>query len=247
MKSLQEHLIETLNEGAQYWELNERTHTATYRFNYDKCDQITKDRFDEIGMDVSTDDEEFDYVKIEMHYDDKEIRLITPVMDDPADMGTTKYEFTTKDDLITYHDYQSKPNGLTVNDLKIPAKMKSKLGASVAERIAWFVCWFFNNSPKPVFKTTPKGPKIYQEHLDEYGTVPGHLEKMGMTQDMFYDWMDGGEQYDKADEIAKHYLIRKYGNAMAKKIIKKYEMDGSNAFVGIVLEEPGYQKYIDAL
>ena len=64
---------------------------------------------------------------------------------------------------------------------------------------------------------------------------------------LFYDWMDGGEQYDKADEIAKHYLIRKYGNAMAKKIIKKYEMDGSNAFVGIVLEEPGYQKYIDAL
>ena len=162
MKSLQEHLTESLNEGAQYWELNERTHTATYRFEYDKCDQITKDRFDEIGLDVCTDDEEFDYVRIEMHYDDKEICLVTPVMDDPANAGTVKYEFTAKDDLITYYDYQAKPNGLTVNDLKIPTKLKNKFGANVAEKMAWFVCWFFNNSPEPVFKTSPKGPKTYK-------------------------------------------------------------------------------------
>lgn len=384
MKSLQEHLMENLNEGAQFWELNERTHAATYRFNFDKCDRITKERFDEIGMDVSTDDEEFDYVKIVMYYDDKKISLVTPVMDDPYNTGTVSYDFKVADDLVTYHDYQNKPNGLTVKDLKIPPKAKNKFGADVAEKMAWFVCYFFNNSPEPIFRIPPKGPKIYQEHLngllestpkskqktpaayngrtvtyrpglygsewnnhmkarnynelyneatfafnydtntldvecpswrmtrmthynftlkrgsfdeynrknmvltpqdfdfrsyrgldltqmidvldiacwvfnnspeplfeskdiDEYGTVPRHLEQMGMTQEMFYDWMDGGDQYDKADEIAKHYLVRKYGNTMAKKIIKKYEMDGSNAFVGIVLEEPGYQKYIDTL
>lgn len=247
MKSLQEHLMENLNEGAQFWELNERTHTATYRFNFDKCDRITKERFNEIGMDVSTDDEEFDYVKIVMHYDDRKISLVTPVMDDPYNTGSVSYDFNVADDLVTYHDYQAKPNGLTVKDLKIPPKAKNKFGADIAEKMAWFVCYFFNNSPKPIFRIPPKGPKIYREHLDEYGTVPRHLEQMGMTQEMFYDWMDGGDLYNKADEIAKHYLVRKYGNTMAKKIIKKYEMDGSNAFVGIVLEEPGYQKYIDSL
>lgn len=136
----------------------------------------------------------------------------------------------------SFDEYNKKNRDLTPQDLDY----FNQRGLDLTQMIdvISIACWTFNNSPEPLFES---------KDTDEYGTVPRHLEQMGMTQEMFYDWMDGGAQYDEADEIAKRYLVRKYGNTMAKKIIKKYEMDGSNAFVGIVLEEPGYQKYIDAL
>ena len=68
-----------------------------------------------------------------------------------------------------------------------------------------------------------------------------------MTQEMFFDWMDGGDQYNDADKIAVEYLTKKYGSSKAKKIIKQYEFDGSNAFVEIVTEEPGFEKYIESI
>ena len=73
--------------------------------------------------------------------------------------------------------------------------------------------------------------------LLEYGPVPRHLVALGMTQQMWYDWMDGGNTCELADEIANRYLEQKYGKDKAQKICDLYSFDGTNRYVDIVAGE----------
>lgn len=147
MKTLQEHLTEQLN-GRTYCEYFPN-HVILY--NLDKADLDVKEKFDEIGMGFTSKDDTFNEVGIEMHYDTKEIFLTTPMFGMP---GIDYYGFKVKDDLVKYHD---KREGLTINDLKIPANLKKDFKNGIDRKIAEFLCWFFNNTPEPLFKTAPKG------------------------------------------------------------------------------------------
>lgn len=67
--------------------------------------------------------------------------------------------------------------------------------------------------------------------IEEYGEVPAHL---GMTQQNWNDWMEGGDTYAKANRLAKKHLENIYGKKAAAHIIKKYEGDGSNTLIDAV-------------
>lgn len=71
----------------------------------------------------------------------------------------------------------------------------------------------------------------------EYGPVPRHLASLGMTQQNWYDWIEGGETVQEADVIATQYLEQKYGKDKAQKICDLYSFDGTNRYVDIVAGE----------
>ena len=151
MKSLQEHLKEALNESVPPCQYDERKHILVYHL--DSCEQEVKDKFDEIGMDITSEDEEFEYVNLEMHYDDKEIDLAVPYMDN-FHIGMTWFSFKTKLDLIKYHD-----SGIGSPDLKPVTNAHTATGVDkdMDKKVMEFICWFFNSHPEPLFKTAPKG------------------------------------------------------------------------------------------
>ena len=226
MKSLQEHLTELLESpvSKQKTPCVYNGRTITYRpglYGSDWAKFAAAQNYDE----------KYNEATFAFDYDEN-----TLVAECPNWKGTRMAHYAFRLRNSSFEEYNAKNKDLYPQDFN--QLMSGRVDLTQMIDVLNIACWVFNNSPEPLFES---------KDTDEYGTVPRHLEQMGMTQEMFYDWMDGGDQYGEADEIAKRYLVRKYGNTMAKKIIKKYEMDGSNAFVGIVLEEPGYQKYIDAL
>ncbi len=78
----------------------------------------------------------------------------------------------------------------------------------------------------------------------EYGKAPKHL---GMTQQEWNDWMDGGAGYKKADKKAKAHLEKLYGKDGAKAIRKKYEGDGSNTYIDLVSKATADKKILSEL
>ena len=61
--------------------------------------------------------------------------------------------------------------------------------------------------------------------------VPKHLARLGMTQQNWEDWLEGGETVLAADCIVQNYLEQKYGEEQAEEIRNRYELDGTNRFV----------------
>lgn len=61
--------------------------------------------------------------------------------------------------------------------------------------------------------------------------VPTHLARLGMTQQNWEDWLEGGETVLAADVIVQKYLEQKYGKEQAEEIRNRYELDGTNRFV----------------
>ena len=61
--------------------------------------------------------------------------------------------------------------------------------------------------------------------------IPKHLARLGMTQQNWEDWLEGGETVLAADEIVQKYLEQKYGKEQAEEIRNRYELDGTNRFV----------------
>ena len=61
--------------------------------------------------------------------------------------------------------------------------------------------------------------------------VPKHLARLGMTQQNWEDWLEGGETVLAADVIVQKYLEQKYGEEQAEEIRNRYELDGTNQFV----------------
>lgn len=61
--------------------------------------------------------------------------------------------------------------------------------------------------------------------------VPTHLARLGMTQQNWEDWLEGGETVLAADAIVQKYLEQKYGKEQAEEIRNRYELDGTNRFV----------------
>ena len=68
----------------------------------------------------------------------------------------------------------------------------------------------------------------------EYGPVPQHLANLGMTQQNWFDWVDGGDTTPEADKIVDQYLVQKYGEDQAEEIRNRYELDGTNRFVDTI-------------
>lgn len=78
----------------------------------------------------------------------------------------------------------------------------------------------------------------------EYGKAPKHL---GMTQQEWNDWMDGGAGYKAADKKAKAHLEKLYGKDGAKAIRKKYEGDGSNKYIDLVSKATADKKILSEI
>lgn len=78
----------------------------------------------------------------------------------------------------------------------------------------------------------------------EYGKAPKHL---GMTQQEWNDWMDGGAGYKAADKKAKAHLEKLYGKDGAKAIRKKYEGDGSNTYIDLVSKATADKKILSEI
>lgn len=77
-----------------------------------------------------------------------------------------------------------------------------------------------------------KTPKSAQKaDSSEYGKAPKHL---GMTQQEWNDWMDGGANYSKADKKAKAHLTSLYGKDGVNYIQQRYQFDGSNKYIDLV-------------
>jgi len=90
---------------------------------------------------------------------------------------------------------------------------------------------------KPTFKET-------KVDSSEYGKAPKHL---GMTQQEWNDWMDGGAGYKAADKKAKAHLEKLYGKEGAKAIRKKYEGDGSNTYIDLVSKATADKKILSEI
>lgn len=226
MKSLQEHLTELLESptSKQKTPCVYNGRTVTYRpglYGSEWAEFAKSQNYDE----------KYNEATFAFDYDEN-----TLVVECPNWRGTRMAHYAFRLRNSSFDEYNAKNKDIYPQDFN--HLMSGRADITQMLDVLNIACWTFNNSPEPLFEN---------KNLHEYGEVPKHLEQAGMTQELFYDWNDGGESFDKAEAIVNKYLASKYGSTKAKKIIKKYEYDGSKAFFDIVTEEPGYEKYIDAL
>lgn len=145
MKTLSEYLNEQMEITYEAVEYHERYHVALYYLNF--WEQDVKDKFNDLNIGFSSDDDEFEQVAVEIAYDANELRLSTPLLDGKP--GVSYHIYRTKNDLWSYRE-----TGIKVSDFK---KMIGDEGN--AKQVAEFLCWFFNTRPDPEFKTLPKAAR----------------------------------------------------------------------------------------
>lgn len=155
MKSVFDCINETNGEYGPIYQKNDRgfshyddrNHIVVYRLTNGPKEVI--DKWDSVGVSPSSEEEEFDYVNVELKYDDNQLAVTLPDMFDSYSAKIGWYGFKVKGELRDYHE-----TGLKRSDLK-PVKGRGSMNDKYPEesaKAADFLVWFFEKMGVPLFR-----------------------------------------------------------------------------------------------